>query len=389
MAIVRVILFKELLDAARDRRSMLSALIYPLVGPALVGLTFTIVADMEREARNVEVPVVGAEHAPDLMHWMEQRGATVVDPPADPEAAVASGEVPVVLVIPDDFGERMSQVKPAEVELVVDGSRNDARASVMRVRGLVEGYGGQLASLRLIARGVSPELAMPVVVHEVEVASPQQLSANLLNFFPMFVVLAAFIGGMQVAADITAGERERASLEPLLLNPVPRTAIVVGKWLAAVCFGLVSLLLTLLFCVIMLAVAPIQELGLKLAVGPSEIIWLIVVTAPMAFLAAGLQVMVASFARSFKEAQTYLSLLIFLPMIPGFVASFHPLSVDAKLVAIPVLGQQIVLTEILGGQPIGLVMLMLAAGPALILGLLFVLATARLFGREAVVFGRG
>ncbi len=379
---------KELLDGVRDRRSLLSTLLYPLFGPLLSGLLFGFIANQQREAADVAIPIAGAEHAPELIEWLEVQGATVVDAPADPRAAVLAGEVPFVVAVPEQFGQRMAAGQPIEIQLIVDGSRNDNRAAVGHVETQLASYSRELASMRLLARGIDPMVMTPVEVRQVEVASEQQLATSLFSFVPLFVLLATFVGGMQMAIDTTAGERERGSLEPLLLNPVPRSAIVVGKWLATVAFALACVLLTLVCCVVVLEYTPVREFGVQLALGPMVLVSVVLATVPMALLASALQMLVASFARSFKEAQTYISLLMFVPMVPAMVSMMSGLGDSLAAAAIPVVGQQMLIEQAFGGEQPGPLGFVLAGGSAIVCALACVAVTAGLFRRETIVFGR-
>jgi sodium transport system permease protein len=385
---VLVVWRKELLDGLRDRRSLFSTLLYPLFGPLLSGLLFGFIADQQRGAADVAIPIAGAEHGPELVEWLEVQGATIIEAPEDPEAAVRAGEAPFVVVIPEHFGERLVAGDPIELQLIVDGSRNDNRAAVNHVEKQLDSYARELASLRLLARGIDPMVMVPVKVHQVEVASEQQLATSLFSFVPLFVLLATFVGGMQMAIDTTAGERERGSLEPLLLNPVPRSAIVVGKWLATVMFALACVLLTLVCCVVVVEYTPVSDLGLQLALGPAVLIGVVLVTVPMALLASAMQMAVASFARSFKEAQTYISLLMFVPMVPAMISMISGLGDSLAAAAIPVVGQQMLIEQAFGGEQPSVLGFVLAGGSATLGALLCVAVTAGLFRRESIVFGR-
>ncbi len=210
----------------------------------------------------------------------------------------------------------------------------------------------------------------------------------MFAFVPMFVLMATFIGGMQLAMDATAGERERGSLEPLLLNPVPRAAIVVGKWLAALAFALVCVVLTLLCCVFVLEYTPVRDLGLSLALGPGDLVLVLLAAAPMALMATAIQILVASFARSYKEAQTYVSLLMFVPMVPALIGMMSGLERSVGALLIPGLGQQIVVEEVFGGGRLGPLDFLLPMASALLVALACVAVTAWMFRRETVVFGR-
>ena len=386
---LNVVFLKEMLDGLRDRRSLMSVCIAALMGPLLVGFMFNRLAEREREAQDIKIPVVGAERAPALMEWLgQQNGIEIVEGPEDPEEAVRERDEDVVVVIGDEFGKDFSEARPAEVQLVADGSRQIARSKVRRVRRLIERYSRQMAVLRLIVRGVSPAIATPIRVKDIEVSSSQQRAATLLNFIPLFVVLAAFAGGMQIATDTTAGERERGSLESLLVNPVPRESIVIGKWLAAVVFAACSVALTFFLCLAVLQRIPLNEIGIRFAIGPLEIIGVLCATLPMALLATGLQIFIATFARSFKEAQSYLGMLIMLPMLPGILSVLYPLGNQPWMIPIPILGQHVLLADVLGGKSPEPIWFAVAGLSALLAGLLCVYLTTRLFHKEKIIFGR-
>ncbi len=384
---LRVVFRKELRDGLRDRRSMFSALLYPLVGPLLVGLMLSTVIERGRAHETVELPTVGIEHAPDLEEFLHGHDIDVVEGPEDPEAAVESGEVDYVLVIPEEFPRRFREAKPAPLRLVTDGSRDEAVGKLRRIRGALEGYGQQVGALRLVARGVAPDVAMPVQLDEVDVATPQKTAARVLNFIPMFVVMAAFVGGLQIAVDATAGERERKSLEPLLITPVPRGAVVLGKWLTGVLFSFVSIGLTFLCCLIMLRQVPLQDMGLRLDIGAAEIGGVLLASLPMGCFAVGLQMLVGTFARTYKEAQTYLSLLVLVPMLPAFLLIINPIEDQTWMYAVPALAQQLLLTDVIAGEPPGAIAFVMAALTALAAGLACVGITGRLFQREQIIFG--
>ena len=385
---LQVVFRKEMLDGIRDRRSLMSVCISALIGPLLMGFMFNRLAERQREAQDIQIPVVGAERAPALIDWLEQQdGVEIVEGPQDTEQAVRERNEDVVVVIDDEFGKDFSEARPARVKLVADGSRQTAQPKVRLVRRLIQLYSRQIAVLRLIVRGVSPAIATPIRVEDIEVSSSQQRAATLLNFIPLFVVLAAFAGGMQIATDTTAGERERGSLESLLVNPVPRESIVIGKWLAAVVFSACSVALTFFLCLAVLQRIPLNAFGIRFAIGPLEIFGVLGATLPMALLATGLQIFIATFARSFKEAQSYLGMLILLPMLPGILSVLYPLGNQPWMIPIPILGQHVLLADVLGGKSPDLIWFGVAGLSALVAGLVCVYLTTRLFHKEKIIFG--
>jgi sodium transport system permease protein len=348
-----IVCCKEMLDGIRDRRSVLSTLIIPLMAPAMMVFMFNTLAERQRAAGDEPVYINGAENAPQLVEWIKQQDVKVLAGPDNAKEAVREGETAAVLVIPPDFMADFTLAKSAEVELIQDGSRPDFQPQVHRLRQLLRAYSRHMANLRLIVRGVSPELAQPLDIAEIDVASARQRSVMVLSFIPIFVILSAFMAGANIAIDGTAGERERRSLEPLLINPVSRHAIVVGKWGACVVFAFVGVALTLLYIGMALTFLPLAELGLQFSLGFGEVVGVLASTLPLAFLASGLQLLVSTFARSFKEAQTYISMLIFLPTVPTVIDAVNPLGRQDWMAWVPLLGQQVLLKAVLGGETPG------------------------------------
>ena len=385
---VRAVGRKELVDALRDRRSLMSALLYPVLMPLMIVLMFGAVVRMEGDDRPLEVPVAGREHAPNLIAYLEQRGVTVLDPPADPEAAVQTGDVDLVLIIDEEYGERFRAVEPAPVRIVHDSSQTASRTGIGRLRALLREYAGQVAALRLLARGISPDVTQAVRIDGLDLATPAETAARVFAMLPMFLILSAFIGGLNVAIDTTAGERERKSLEPLLVNPVSRGALAAGKWLTTSVFGVAASVLTLVMFLLMMPFVPLEQLDVQLNLGARQLLLMSAITVPMALLASSLQMFVATFARSFKEAQTYVSVMIFVPMVPGIVTQIYPLQQADWMMLVPALSHQLLLIDVMGGEGVRALSVSVSALATTLLALLFLALTARLLEREKIIFGR-
>jgi sodium transport system permease protein len=389
LTLTMIVLRKEFVDAFRDRRSLYTLLFSAVFGPAMVGFMLNRVADRQRQVADVRIPVVGMEHAPALVDWLKQQaGVEVVPGPADPEKAVRDRREDVVVIITPDFAKKFLASSPAAVKLVSDGSRQTSRPKVQRVRGLFLRYSGEIGSLRLIARGVSPAIGTAVQIEDIEVSSAQQRAATILNFIPLFIVLAAFTGGMQIATDSTAGERERGSLEPLLVNPAPRSAIVGGKWLAATAAAMMSVLLTTSLCLAMLQFIPLQDFGIRFRLGTPQIAGILAAVLPMCLLSTGIQTYLASFARSFKEAQSYMGILMMVPMLPGIVSAVYPLGNQPWMYPIPILGQHVLLADVIGGRATSPWWFVLATAASLVVAAILVKLTTQLFQSEKIIFSR-
>lgn len=389
LGVVWVVFRKELLDGTRDRRAIVSLLFSAIIMPVLFGLLFTVAAERRRSADDIRLPVAGVEHAPAFVEWLKQQtGVQVVPPPADAEQAVRDRTEDVVLVIENEFSTNMDRAVPAPVKLVSDATRDGARTKVARVRSLIATYSGQIGGLRLIARGVSPLVATAVRIEEVEVSSSQQRLASQLSILPLLLVLAALTGGMQLAIDSTAGERERGSLEPLLLNPVPRGALAAGKWLAASLFSGCAVVFSMLLTMSVMRRVPWHDLGIRFLVTDGELLSLLILVLPLALLLSAIVMFASTFARSFKEAQTYLGMLMLLPMLPGLVSTIYPLANRPWLAPVPIVGQYALAADVLGGKPPSAGFYALAGITATLLALSLVVWTARLLRQEKIVFGR-
>jgi sodium transport system permease protein len=380
---------KEWIDAFRDRRTLYAMLIGAIFGPAMIGFMFSQIASQQKGAQEIKIPVVGRQYAPVLVNWLtQQSGVEVVDGPEDPEAAVRDRKADFVLVIDKKFAEKFRDSRPAPVQVVSDVTSQNTRSKVSRLNKLLSGFSSETGAMRLMARGVSPVVVSTLDVEQVEVATSQQRAAMIFNFIPMFLVLALFTGAMPVASDSTAGERERGSLEPLLIIPIPRWHLVMGKWLAATGAAMLSMLMTLSVTLLVLSRLALEELGIRNQIGTVQILMILAAIVPMGLVASALQMFVSCFAKSFKEAQSYLGMLVLLPTLPGIVAVMYPLTNRPWMHPIPVLGQYAMVTEILGGKfplPLALVGANLVA--IVVTTALLVLAT-RLFSSEKIIFGR-
>ena len=380
---------KEVRENLRDRKAVFNSLLMgPILFPVLfIGLSyFAVSKQMERAEQLLEVPVVGAEHAPNLVRYLEQQGLVVQDAPEDPEEAVRRQDVPVIIRIPAQFGEQWAEGTPATIELIADPSRRESETPMRRVRSLLRGYGAQIGILRLQLRGVSPNLAAPILVKDIDLSTPQSRGLLLMIFLPYLLMITAFTGGMHLAIDTTAGEKERKSLEPLLINPVPRWQIMSGKMLATMVFAFASLSLTLLSFRVALPYMPTGALGIDLTLDARTVGGILLVIAPVALLAAAMLTMLATYAKSFREAQSYMGLVIMIPMIPSILFMVNPVKPETWMMAIPMFSQNLLIGEFVRGEVVPALWLGMSIGGTLAIGLLFAAFATTLFNKPRVVF---
>ena len=388
---ISIIFSKETKDNLRDRRSVFSALMSALIGPVLLVVMIVIMGRTFRGdslEKPLELPVQGAENAPSLMNFLEQNNVHILPAPENPRQDVRNGLLDVVLIIPPEYGEAFSAGEPARVELVMDSSRQSSMPAIERARLLLDTYNTQIGYLRLMARGISPAVLQPLSVARVDVATPQSQMGILLNMLPYFIVLVVFVGGMYVIIDTTAGERERGSLEPLLINPARRWEVVVGKLAASIPFAVFAVLLTLIAFAIGFNVFPIEDyVGFQISIDANVMVNIFLISLPMILLASALQMVIATFTHSFKEAQTYVAFLPLIPALPGIALAFIPVRATFVNMAIPTFGQQLLINQFMRGEPVDPMNVVVSVISTTICSILLIYLAVQLFKRERILMG--
>jgi len=386
MRAVWIVLCKELTDAFRDWRMVVVAFcVMPLAVPAvLAGVSsFAVRKQTAKLEGTLELPVIGGERAPNLLRWLQSQNVRVLPAPDDAVAAVRAQRHDVVLRISQTYAEDWHASRPARVELIFDSSRPlQSGTTIGRARSLLDAYSGELGSLRLIARGIHPGVASPLQVGQRDVARPEARFDFAQQLVPYLLLLLAFIGGMQVSIDATAGERERQSLEPLLATPAARGAIISGKIIAAAAFALASISVTLLAYRVAFSLLPVENIDVSLDIPPGALLQLFVLILPIILLGATVLTALAAFARSYREAQGYLPLLIFLPMVPSLLLMVAPVRTQPWMLAVPFMGQYQLILRPLRGEAIAGWEWALSLGSGFALAALAWFIAARLYHRE-------
>jgi sodium transport system permease protein len=378
---------KEVIENLRDRKTVINALILgPILGPLIMAIILSTVLTREqsRAEKPLDLPVVGAERAPNLVAFLATRNLKIEPAPKDPEAAIRDQDKEVVLRIGEDFGESWAEGKPAEVEMLFDSSRQDTGGATRRVEDALKAYGRQVSALRLVARGISPLITHPLAVVERDQASEVARGAMILMMLPYMLIMGAFMSGMYLAIDTTAGERERQSLEPLLATPVPRGQIMLGKLAATSAFAITSLLLTLIAFALVLPQLPLAKLGLKFNFGPLVFLQMLAALGPVVLLASSLQTLIAANAKSYREAQSWLGMFTIIPAIPSMIMMVVPVKTQLWMFAVPLLAQHHAIMKLVRAEHIGsMEWLTLAASGLLIAGIAAAI-TARIYHRESL-----
>ncbi|MCX7554268.1 ABC transporter permease [Marinicella sp. S1101] len=386
----KTVYWKEVMENLRDKRTMMSSVIMgSFLGPIMALGIIYLTANMgkEKAEKQLELPVVNMAYAKNLEKHFISQDVKIINLDKSPEAAIKDKDHDAVLVIDEKFGEDMAAAKPAKVMLYYDASaKGAANVTVKRIRSLVNAYSSQIGAMRLQLRGVSPNLMNAVMIENHDQSTAQSQGAQLMLFLPYFLIIGLFMGSMYLAIDTTAGEKERKSLEPLFLNPVSRVDVLSGKLAATVSFGLLTLVLTLIAFKLTMPFYPTKSLGITLSLSVVDMLLMLLILLPLSLLAGSIQTIIAAFSKTFKEAQTYVNLVIFIPLIPSMLLMFMPVKEKLWMMATPILSQNIIINQMIRGEDVSWTNIGVSMLGTLIVGALLAWFAVRLYNKESMLF---
>ena len=392
MSALGVVFRKELVDSLRERRSLISALVFgPLFGPLLFVLvtSYAVNLQIDEAEQPIDVPIIDGEGAENLVAHLFGRQIDVDHERfTDVEAlreAVRRAEVDVGLVVDGDFGEALARGDAARVWIVADLANNTARPSITRLRAALNEYGRGIGVQRLALRGVDPGLAEPLGVLTDDVSTPSGRAVLLLGMMTYFLLFSTLLGGTQVAIDTTAGERERGSLEPLLTLAASRAELVWGKIGVTFVFMALSLAISIVSFAIAVQFLPLAEIGMTASLTPLVCLGIYLVMLPFAALGAGVMTIVASYTKSFREAQTYTSIAMVAPPLPIILVVLNPVQPSLPLMLVPSLSQHLLVTELVKGEAFDPLHLAVSAVVTTAVGVVCGFATVRRYRGEAIL----
>ncbi len=385
----RAVLNKECKDNIRDRRTIISSFSVAVLGPTVFVALMAFVLDstIGELSEPVLLTVMGGDNAPGLVAHLESRNAKITHKALeDPRQAVIDGEQTLVLVIPDDFPERLASGKVNALALIYESSDiGKARRNYLLIQQMIMSYSRTIGLMRLQLRGIDPTLATPVMVQEHDVASPAARALGVMATLPYLLVLVIFMGGFYLAIDATAGEREHGSLEPLLAQPVSRVQLVLGKVTATAVFSGASLALFLTSLALSLPYVPFHKVGMSLQIDITTAWAAFLIALPLIFFAAALLNVAASFARSYKEAQTYLTFVILIPTLPLVITRILNVDASVLLMLIPSLSQGTLINDLIAGDPVRWSYLLASIGSTSLFAVLLTLLAVHLYRREQIL----
>ncbi|MEE8118838.1 MAG: ABC transporter permease [Gammaproteobacteria bacterium] len=383
-----IVFLKETLDNLRDRRTLLTSLLLgPLLGPLLFVLIMNTmlkerISDLEKP---LQLPVIGSEYAPNFIQFMRENNTAILPGPENAEQAIRDREHSVVMIIRDEYTENFVAGLPARVQLVFDASDRDADKDVSRARRLVNAYSRQIGALRLMARGVDPRAMHAITLDDVDISTPEARGVLLLGIVPYFVILTIMMGGFYLAIDTTAGERERGSLEPLLCTAATRAELATGKLMATTLFAILSLVIVLISFHYGGNLIELERLGMTANLSVSVMTNIFIVALPFTLLGSAMLTVIASFTRSFKEAQTWLSIVLLVPAFPAFIPLLYPVKMEMWMMLVPSYNISALIMEYMKDKNIPDMFVTVTIVTNLVLGILLSWLAIHLYKREKVL----
>ncbi|MGN6526635.1 MAG: ABC transporter permease [Burkholderiaceae bacterium] len=355
--VTMLVFAKELRDALRDRRTLLLVLLSSVaLGPLMLVALSGLLGQLEKQAEAREVEVVGLERAPTLANYLARQTLVARTPPPDWEAQLRDNRFsePVVIV-PPDFEVALAHGEAPVLQLVFSSANTGSQGGVRRVQAALQGFDQEQGRLRLIARGVAPGVLNAVQVDIHDIADIAARAAQFTGMLPFLVMMAVVYGALNAAQDTTAGERERGSLEPLLATPAGRTALVVGKWAAVSCVGVMIAVLSCLSFIPAQHLLRSDSFAALIRFGWGEAAWFIALLIPLAAAAAALMMAIAVRCRTVKEAQATNAILITLLTLSSISQLMGGQHGEASWqLWVPAAAQLALMDRVLKGTPIGI-----------------------------------
>jgi sodium transport system permease protein len=365
---------KELVDALRDRRTLLVALLTSVaIGPLVLLLVSSLVGDLERQADQRVLRVHGAEYAPTLVNFVERQSFAVEPAPADYEAKLRAGKLgDAVVIVPEDFEQKLARGEAPAVEVIGNQGQAPSATAARRAQALLQAFNQERALLRQLSLGIAPSAAA-IEVQERDLANRGTRAAQLTAMVPFFVLMAVLYGSVAAAMDTTAGERERGSLEPLLMNPPSRMALVLGKWAAVAAVGMLIAALSCLSFLPAQSLMRSETLAALFQFGLWEALMFIAILLPFAAAAAAVMMAVAIRAKSFKEAQANNTGVVMAITLAPMVSLFSQDGESAWHLWVPALGQVTLMNRVLKGEAVlpDVFVTLAACALAIVLGLTY------------------
>lgn len=385
---IMTIMWKEIRDNLRDRRSLFFALVYsPILMPAL--MVGPIIFNANKHIQSYEQPstihVFGEERAPNLLKYLYSKNIDARPAGNDFLSLLEEGDIDIVLEISESYPERFVSGKPARLTIHYDKENSDSQRLFWKLRETLQVYARSIAAGRMVVRGMSQQLLHSIDVIENDI-SEEDMQAGIIAKITMFLaVFAMIMGGIYLAIDTTAGEREHGTLEPLLSLAVTRAQVATGKYLAVLAWVTVSFVLPIINVGVLSQFIPEGFYGNAETPTLSTFVKIFVLAWPLSLLMTSLLMAIGAASRSVKEAQTQIGIATLLPLIPFFVVQFMNIKLTAKTALIPVLSQYLMADKIVTDPGFAISAMLPSIATTLLVALLLLFVTIRQFQKESIL----
>ena len=388
MSAIFIIMWKEIRDNLRDKRSLFFALLFgPFLMPALIMGPLVVNAGKHAEYNDSgrTLYVHGGDKAPNLLSYLKSKNLDAKEIESDFSNRIIEGEIQLVLEISDNYADKLLQGYPARITIHYQKEDRESQSFFWQVRGELDGYGRMLASSRMLIRGFDESLLRPIDIAENDLSEDAFGAGFIANLIMYLVFFSTMMGGFYLAVDTTAGERERLSLEPLLSLAITRTQVALGKYFAIFAFCLVSFILPIISVAIWLSFLPDSFFDSTSPPSLVTYLKLAIISFPVCFLMTGILMASASYAKSIKEAQTQMGIAMMIPMAPFFAVQFLDIKSDTVVNATPILSQYLLAGKIMEDSSYSLAAALPGAMTSFVLGGVFIAAAIHLFTQDRIL----
>lgn len=387
---VWMIFRKELIDLFRDRKTLIGAFVIPIVViPFVFFLLGSAFSSVEQEARAyVPIAIEGDTQSPLVERFAETKGVRILQPD-DARKALQAGELRAIVSIPADFESQLKQWRTANITVFYDSTNQKSVYARSVIDDVLEEYASTVTDERLKKVGLSTQAITPINTSFENVASDEKLTGGMLaGIIPLMLVLSLASGGMAAATDLVAGEKERGTLESLVSAPIPAGSVLTAKLLAVMVMSCISATATMISLSLVFRVSPMTGDLEQFSLGflsPFSVAVLVVTLLLLAAMFAGLELTISTLAKTFKEAQTYMTGIVFLAMVPSYMMMpLNPVDIPALYYLLPIFNGVAMCKEVFYGE-VNPVNAAIATGTSVLYVLGAIMLAARLFRKEGAV----
>ncbi len=391
---IKIIYFKEMLDTLRDRRTIISSVLIPIVLFPVLMFGIGMIMQKAEEKSKAQIPkiaVIGETSAPSFFSILRLSNSFEIAKVGDYKSALNRKEINAALEFPDDFERKIQAGENSEAIIYYDAAESGSDIAKNKLKDKLKEYQDSLVTGRLKSRDLERSVLYPFKVNEVNLAPQEKMGGFMLGMFlPYMIVILAMIGATYPAIDLTAGEKERGTLETLLVTPVSRLDISTGKFLAV----LTASVVTVVLAITSMSLSTIWGFSqmnrfaaeqIPIAIKPLSMLLVFILMVPLAAIFSSALLSVCLFAKSYKEAHSYISPLMFLVILPAMVSFIPEIELNWSWAFVPIVNVSLAAREVLVGTFhwgfIGLIFL-----STLIYASFSIFVTKRLFEKEEVLF---